>query len=98
MKIILSSLLFLFASNAFAEYRVFQLRLSRGAGEVREVLSTLDPYQYTTYYPVDPDVSVEYMDSWLCLGDTSGFREYCKKPNRQPAALNYSPETATQAQ
>jgi hypothetical protein len=86
MKKLLTILsLLLFCLGLKAEYRVFQLRLSKANGDFKEVLSTLDPYQYSSYYPVDPDVSIEYVDSWRCLGDTSNFLNYCKKPDRQPA-------------
>ena len=86
----------LFSLTAHAEYRVFQLRLTKTDGFTKEVLSTLDAYQYTSYYPVEPDVSVEYVDSWLCLGDTSNFRKYCEKPITREAASIEEPNPDNQ--
>lgn len=86
MKLFIAFLL-LFSISAQAEYRVFKLRLAKPTGDFKEVLSTLDAYQYTSYYPVDPDVSVENVSSWLCLGDTSNFLNYCEEPeSRLPAS------------
>lgn len=55
--------------------------------EGQVVLSTLDPLQYTTYFPVGPDKYVVYTDTWRCRGRTNG-QDLCPNPklqNREPA-------------
>ena len=48
------------ASNARAEYRVFNLRISNQDGtQFREVLSTLDPDQYRGYHTVLPEENMK---------------------------------------
>ena len=72
---------------AFAEYRVFQLRISKAAKTAaepaapgfREVLSTLDPEQYRGYYQVAADEEVKYVATWRCYGRTNG-RDLCPNP------------------
>ncbi|MFK8137164.1 MAG: hypothetical protein AB8E15_02280 [Bdellovibrionales bacterium] len=79
-------ILFLVLSlNSKAEYRVFELSLTKPNGNQKTIISTLDAYQYSTYNPLDPDQSIEYVDSWICGGNTSGFKNYCEKPERVPA-------------
>lgn len=89
-------LLITFSLQAQAEYRVFKLRLEKPTGDFKEVLSTLDAYQYTSYYPVDPDISIVSINSWLCLGDTSNFLNYCEEPEREPASIDEDTEVNLQ--
>lgn len=88
--------LFLYCFNLQAEYRVFLLKLSKPDGSFKEVQSTLDAYQYTQYYAIDPDVSVEYLDSWICLGYTGASTPYCLRPQKTSPVLD-SKENNAQA-
>ncbi len=93
---ILLSILGLVSTSA-AEYRVFQLVIENTTTKKkREFLSTLDPFQYTTYYPVLSSESISYTDTWMCWGDTSYNKDYCPKPNRNPAAVKTPPASETQ--
>jgi len=86
--------------NAGAEYRVYQLKIGI-PGVIdplfgpRVVVSTLDQYQYTTYYPVNPNEAVEYQDSWMCYGRSDPFQALCPSPRaqRDPAGRTISPTT-----
>ncbi|MCB0404073.1 MAG: hypothetical protein KDD51_04755 [Bdellovibrionales bacterium] len=87
------------AMTAEAAYRVFQLKItyydSHGVrtGQMREVLSTLDPLQYEHYYAGFRRMEVRLKDSWYCPGDTRR-REFCNRPKvreRAPSSLRNSP-------
>ncbi len=83
------------ASVARAEYRVYQLGVTYGPADKEVVLvSTLDNYQYVTYYQLSPQQSTRLIDHWICLGDTSDFKAYC--PN--PKTLNPSAAPSVPAQ
>ncbi len=74
-------LVFLFAVTAQAEYRVFRLVITDSAsGTQREVLSTLDPFQYIGYHPLKLTEGINYTDTWRCFEDNSGFESYCPSP------------------
>ena len=86
-------LLFLLAgTEAFASYRLFQLKVTHLGTPEREetVLSTMDHYQYFLFHGGSARVKVELVDHWFCPGDTSR-RKYCDKPKpageRAPASL-----------
>ncbi len=66
--------------QAHAEYRVFELRIVHVDTEKeRTTLSTLDQYQYPTYYPVSLRERIDLVDHWLCPERTDGM-ELCPKP------------------
>lgn len=86
-------------SSAWAEYRVFDLRIEKRspAGEVlatRETLSVLDPTQYRAYHPVASDEVVMYTRTWRCRGRTSDFKPLCPAPENKPAATDQGPVPA----
>lgn len=73
---------------AVAEYRAYELLISNVDKETqRRVITTLDPWQYPGYYPLNPGEVVEYVDSWMCWGSTHGFKPICPRPLRRPAAV-----------
>jgi hypothetical protein len=45
-----------------------------------EVITTLDQYQYLSYYHVPPTHRVRILDHWMCRGRTDLFKGYCKSP------------------
>ena len=74
-------MLLLTSKLAFAEYRAFELVIVNSTtGEDRVQLSNLDPLQYRRYYPVKPDESVTYRQTWMCRGNTSHFKRICPNP------------------
>ena len=79
---ILFTLLITFMS-AQAEYRAFELVITDSAtGNERVQISTLDPNQYRTYYPVKYTETVQYRATWMCRGNTSA-RPICSRPEEQ---------------
>lgn len=80
----------LFLSLALAEYRVFELVIRNTETQTEKVvISTLDPLQYTDYYPVLQNEVVLYRDTWMCYGSTA-YRQTCPNPRleqqRTPAS------------
>ncbi len=63
--------------------------------------SNLDPQQYVGYYPLKPNQSLDYVDTWMCPGRTDYNKPYCPAPSRAPAATPTStappPSTAPAA-
>ena len=73
-------------AQAKAEYRVFELEITNpDTGKKRTVVTTLDPFQYIDYYHVLNRESVYYTRTWMCYGDTSGYKEPCPPPSREPS-------------
>lgn len=67
--------------TAAAEYRVFILEIANNkTNHRRQIQSTMDPVQYASLYPLNPNESIMYQDTWLCRGDTSAFKQHCQRP------------------
>jgi hypothetical protein len=88
-------LFFIISLTAQAEYRVFTLMIhNEKTNESRQFDSTLDPEQYKTFYPLNANETIVYIDTWRCKGRTSDFKQLCLKPvnpseeNRLPANEN----------
>lgn len=90
-RFLLSAFFLFFAPvAAFAEYRVFLLKISKRSTDAsapqtapqdfRLVESTLDHIQYRYYYPVAADEDVTYIATWRCRGRTSDFKPHCPNP------------------
>lgn len=86
-------LAFIFIHSAHAEYRAFELLITNTeTGTDRTVISTLDPRQYRGYHPVAAAEIVQYTDTWMCRGNTSGMKAICAKPeDRKPAQPKAAP-------
>ncbi|MFP5518731.1 MAG: hypothetical protein ACLGGX_02415 [Bdellovibrionia bacterium] len=94
MNVRLLVLSFLFciglATSAMAEYRVFLLEITTTSNdpsippEKKVFPSTLDPEQYRGYYPVQNNQTIKYLDTWLCVGRTGGFKPLCPNPREIP--------------
>ena len=70
---------------ATAEYRVFKLQfLNSKTKQTRQIQSTLDPQQYQGIYPLPPDETVTYVQTWRCRGNTSLFKPHCQSPEIKP--------------
>ena len=81
-------LLLLLSGEAHAEYRAFMLHLVNSKTKVvRQMLSTLDPDQYRTLFPIGPNEKITYVQTWRCDGRTSGLQPICEKPDKKPARL-----------
>lgn len=72
------------AGPASAEYRAFLLRIEKmdRPGEVRELISTLDPLQYPGYFPLQENERVSYVRTWMCKGRTN-LRPICPDPESE---------------
>ncbi len=81
-------ILLIISTKVEAEYRAYQLQIDAGDGKGREVISTLDQYQYPVYNPLNQGETIKYVDSWMCYENMSQFRKTCAKPERlrKPAA------------
>lgn len=84
-KILIFSFLAIIAMSASAEYRVFELIISKKIKDgklqpVRTVTHTLDPIQFPEYYPLNTDEIISYVNTWMCRGNTSQFKPYCPNP------------------
>ncbi len=88
--IVIIFMLMLLTSPSRAEYRVFRLQIkdtTNPNAQPKEVVTTLDPFQYVGYYPRKSTETVDYVDTWRCPDDTSHFLDYCPSPrSRIPAA------------
>jgi hypothetical protein len=74
------------STNVQAEYRAYQLQIDGGGGNGRQVISTLDQYQYPVYNPLNKGETIKYVDSWMCYENMSHFQRACTRPERKPAA------------
>lgn len=74
-------IVFFLSQLLFADYRVYELNVSNQVtGESRVVTSTLDQIQYPSYYPLQPNESIAYKQSWMCFGNFSKFKKHCPNP------------------
>lgn len=78
------------SSQALAEYRAFELKISKKSDptQFRLLTSTLDPFQYAGYFIVKEDELVQYTRSWMCRGSLGRTSEQpiCPDPNQVPEA------------
>lgn len=81
-------------SSVWAEYRVFNLIISRGTSQ-RTLASTLDPLQYPGYFPLQAGEKVEYVETWMCLGRTENFKDLCPNPQKAQIQPPPNPEITT---
>lgn len=77
--------LYLMGSMAHAEYRVYELKISKPPTKyVRMVTTTFDHIQYPTYYSLNAGEIIEYVDSWMCWENTANFAKLCPNPKTVP--------------
>lgn len=70
----------LLSTTAFAEYRVFTLQITNVKTNTnRQFDSTLDPEQYKSFYTLKQTEKIQYIDTWMCKGNTSGVYQLCSK-------------------
>lgn len=75
--------------SSHGEYRAFLLKITSADGtSFREVISTLDPWQYVGYYPLASGEGIQYTRTWKCMGRTND-RPIC------PAPETINPDTQT---
>lgn len=81
--------------NLQAEYRAFVIDIANTKNKThRQILTTLDPDQYKTVYPLALDETISYVKTWRCPGRTDFFRTICDAPDRSPATSpSQSPES-----
>lgn len=85
----------LFIQVAQAEYRAFRLHLVNNKTNVtKQILTTLDPDQYRTQFPISTDENLSYVETWKCLGRTDFLKPICDKPDKNPVREpSQSPES-----
>lgn len=72
--------LFFLSFSSQAEYRAFLLKITSADGtSFREVISTLDPWQYVGYFPLATGEGILYTRTWKCMGRTND-RPICPAP------------------
>jgi len=70
----------IFSSIVLAEYRVFTLQITDTKTNTnRQFDSTLDPEQYKSFYTLKQHEKIQYIDTWMCTGNTSGVYQLCSK-------------------
>src|SRR6185312_13871251 len=85
---ILTFSVFIFPDLVLGEYRAYELKITNtDTSQSRTVVSTIDNLQYSTYYPLQKSEIIEYVDSWMCYGNTGDFQSICPKPDRSTASL-----------
>lgn len=77
---LLLGLILILSPCAHADYRAHRLSITNAeTGQIREVVSTLDHYQYPGYHPLAPGERIQLVTSWRCPGRTS-HRPICPSP------------------
>lgn len=96
MKLLIGFIYFIsFHQKLYAEYRAFVIDIANTKNKThRQILTTLDPDQYRTVYPLAQDESISYVKTWRCAGRTDFFQTICEAPDRSPATPpSQSPES-----
>ena len=80
--------------TAEAKYRAYKLAIiNEEAGTEKAILSTLDHIQYVDYYHLNPGETIQYLDSWMCWGNTGGHKPICsKEQSRRPPQESIFPQ------
>ncbi len=74
-----------FSIMACSEYRVFKLQFTNAkTKQSRQIQSTLDPEQFKSVYPLHPDETVTYVQTWRCRGNTDQYKAHCQSPEKKP--------------
>ncbi len=86
-------LLFLFCTNLFAEYRVYQYYVKPTLNQPQDanshlVTSSLSPQSYLAYHGGATAIKVTLLRTWLCPGFTGKNRKICEGPYEKTLTLN----------
>lgn len=82
----LTLFIFIFATNAQAEYRVYQyvmknkITSSVDQRNSHVVTSTLNPVSYLAYNGGSSLISIDLLRTWMCPGHTGYKKDICKNP------------------
>ena len=78
------NLIFLFSLELMAEYRVFTLHIINKTSKItKQIETTLDPEQFTGFYPLNSNEEISYIETWRCPGRTDFFKSHCNNPRLQ---------------
>ena len=66
------------------EYKVHLFDIKVSKDKHITVFSTIDDIQLPYLYRGIKVEQIDILDSWMCLGDTSGFKPVCEKPVSNP--------------
>ena len=82
---------------AHAEFRGYELEVTdildcklnkRDKCRTARVLTSMSPDVYVQTNGGDGRIGVQLLATWMCYGDTSGFREVCPRPPPRNAKFN----------
>jgi hypothetical protein len=80
-RVALFIVVLLLSVNGHAEYRAFELLIENTEKNTsRTVISNMDQLQYPSYYPLQKNETIQYVDSWMCQGNMSNGSPTCRKP------------------
>lgn len=89
-KIVITFSIFVFALNSQSEYRAYTHKITNiNTGKERLVTTTLDPDQYSGYFPLFSGETLSMQSTWMCRGRTDNFTPIC--PNPKPSIGPGSP-------
>lgn len=86
---------------ARAEYRGYELEVTdildcklnkRDKCRTSHVLTSMSPDLYVQTHGGEERVGAQLLATWMCYGDTSGFREVCPRPTPRNAKFNVGDE------
>jgi len=96
-----AALLALLPRAARAEYRSYELEVTdvldcklnkREKCRSARVLTSMSPDLYTQTNGGEGRIGVQLLATWMCYGDTSGYREVCPRPAPRNAKFNSGDE------
>lgn len=91
LRLLISSILLLSSTLAFAEYRVYQYYVKAKNSFKKDpsaylVTSSLDPTSYISYHGGAQSIEIDLVNTWVCKGNTSK-KELCNSPFTEMAKL-----------
>ncbi|MBK9294802.1 MAG: hypothetical protein IPM57_10250 [Oligoflexia bacterium] len=83
-QLFLCLIIFLLTLPTLAEYRAYRLGIKyhpeNPDDEEKEVITSLDNYQYETYFKITPFQQTRIISHWRCKGRTDYHTPYCTDP------------------
>lgn len=91
LRIILYIILFFLFStqNISARYRAYKIEIKDTiSGEIFEIITSLSPEVYINYYEANRNFrEISIVSTWMCWGDTSGYKPICPNPREEQEEL-----------
>lgn len=88
LTLFLNLFFLIFSTQLKAEYRAYQYMVSsliglKNSSQIPKsylITSTLDPISYIKYHGGIQRIRLVPLRTWMCPGDTSGFKRICSHP------------------